>query len=187
MNWLQQLADWIKGLKCWYIVQPWEAAIRVRAGKWVVAIGPGLHLRIPFFDQVFIQNVRQRVLNLPVQTVTTRAGETITLSGVVNWRIADVARIYEKLQAPEDWIYNQVLAAIAEAVFESSGEVIPKEVGEKAQTMLVAGRDAQMGIEIVSVSVTDIARVRTYRLITGEGNTGWSWDRVGGLNQPTVR
>ena len=182
MNWLQQIADWIARLKCWYTVRPWEQAIRIRCGKWVTAISSGFHLRIPFLDEVFTQNVRMRVLNLPVQTVTTRDGVCVTLSGAVKWRISDVRLIYEKLHTPEDWIYNTVLAAVASAVYESQAAALtPSAVGEAAEISL--GETAEMGLEIEGVSLTDFAIVRTYRLISGEGNTGWTWNRVGPLDQ----
>lgn len=176
MNWLQQLSDWFGSLKAWYTVRPWERAIRVRYGRWTVEIGPGLHLRIPLLDQVFVQNVRLRVLNLPVQTVTNSAGETTTLSGVVSWRIRDVRVMYQRLHTPEDWILNTVLAALAEAVYESREPMSPKAAGEIAAA-LIMGPARDVGMEIEQVSVTDLAKVRTYRLITGEGNSGWSWSK----------
>lgn len=183
MNWLQQLAEWIRGLKCWYIVRPWEQAIRVRCGRWIASVEPGLHIRIPFLDEVFIQNVRVRVLNLPVQTVTSKAGITVTLSAVVCWRISDVQLIYEKVHNPEDWIYNVTLSTVASAVFDADRSVTPKQIGEAATRGLIDA--GELGMEIQSVAITDFAMVRTYRLISGEGNTGWSWSRVGSLETAT--
>lgn len=178
-NWLQQIAEWIKGLRCWYIVRPWEQGINVRCGRWVFNATPGFHIRLPFLDEVFIQNVRLRVVNLPVQTVTNKEGLTTTVSAVVSWRIADVRKLYEKLHTPEDWIYNTALSAVAEVMFSTTGETDPKSIGDAAAKALADGR--ALGIVIESVAITDFARVRTYRLISGEGNTGWSWNRVGAL------
>ena len=181
MNWLQQIADWLNRVRFWYTVRPWEQAIRVRCGRWIVAISPGLHFRIPLLDEVFCQNVRQRVLNLPVQTVTTADGKAVTLSGAVRWRIADVELIYQKLHTPEDWIYNTVLAAIGDTVFSATSAISPAMVGDAA-TVAVQAQAFKMGLEIEAVSITDFAMVRTYRLISGEGNTGWTWNRVGPLD-----
>jgi len=186
MNWLQQLAEWFGRFKCWYIVRPWEMAIRVRLGRWTATVPPGFHIRLPLVDEVFVQNVRLRVVNLPVQTVTDKQGTTITLSGSVRWRVSDVRQLYEKLHTPEDWIYNTVLAVLAEAVFESDGELAPIELGKKASGVLKE-QSNDSGIEIDCVSVTDFARVKTFRLISGEGNTGWSWTRVGPLEVPHTR
>lgn len=125
--------------------------------------------------------MRLRVLNLPVQTVTNRAGETTTLSGVVSWRIRELGAMYERLHTPEDWILNTVLAALAEAVYESREPLSPKLAGEIAAALLI-GKARDVGMEIEQVSVTDLAKVRTYRLINGEGNSGWSWSRIGSLD-----
>jgi len=187
MNWLQQLSNWLASLKCWYTVQPWEQAIRVRCGKHVTRVASGLRVRIPFFDRVYVQNVRERVLNLPVQSVTTKAGECITLSGTVGWRLADVKIAYEQLHNPDDWILNTALAAIAETVYQSTGECSPESVGAEAMRRLQTkdfGRTR--GIEIWNISITDLSKVRTYRLITGEGDIRWSPGRVGLLENPAA-
>lgn len=180
MNWLQQIAEWLSRFKCWYIVRPWEQGIRVRCGKWVAPLSPGLLFRIPLLDEVFVQNTRQRVLNLPTQTVTTKTGITVTLSGVVSWRVSDVRTLYDKLHTPDDWIYNTVLSALAQAVSEFDGTITPKEAAEQALERLK--QPTCVGIEISGVSITDFAIVRTYRLISGEGNSGWTWNRVGALD-----
>lgn len=180
MNWFEHLTGWIGRMKCWYFVRPWEAGILVRCGRWVTPVGPGLHVRLPFFDEVFVQNTRLRVLNLPVQTVTARDGRTFTLSGSVRWRIADVHLAYEKLHTPEDWILNAVLATIAEAIHTESEPPTPSSVSAAAERRLAEARE--LGLEIDGVAVTDFVAVRTYRLITGEGNTGWTWNRVGPLD-----
>ncbi len=181
-NWLQQIAEWLKGLRCWYIVRPWEEGISVRCGRWVFDALPGLHLRIPFVDEVFVQNTRLRSLNLPVQTVTNREGATITVSAVVQWRISNVKLLYGRVHVPEDWIYNTALSAIAEVMFGMGIDSDPKSIGDAASKALASG--IELGLIIESVAITDFARVRTYRLISGEGNTGWSWNRVGPLEQP---
>lgn len=179
MNWLQQLGEWLSRLRFWFTVRPWESGIDVRCGRWIYDLQPGVHLCIPFFDEVFVQNMRLRVLNLPVQTVTNRSGDTVTLSAIVRWRIANVRLIYEQLHNPEDWIYNAVLSAIATTVHEMTTAVDVASIGQAATAAL---KDAhQVGIEIQGISITDIARVKTFRLITGEGNAGWSWNRIGPL------
>ena len=55
----------------WVIVAPWEQGLRVRAGKHVLLLKPGLHVRIPYIDQVFIQSSRLRIVHLAMQTVLT--------------------------------------------------------------------------------------------------------------------
>lgn len=51
---LGRLVSW------WFVVLPWEQAVRVRAGSRVRLYGAGLHFRVPFIDYVWLQNTRRR-------------------------------------------------------------------------------------------------------------------------------
>ena len=53
----------------WVIVQPWESCLRVRLGRHVALLAPGVHWRIPYVDQAYRQSVRLRIAHLPTQTV----------------------------------------------------------------------------------------------------------------------
>jgi hypothetical protein len=51
---VKQIIEALKGLLVWWVtVAPWERALRVRLGKRVTLLGPGVHLRIPVADRVF--------------------------------------------------------------------------------------------------------------------------------------
>lgn len=50
---------------CVYSVQPSENAIVMRFGKFHSTSTPGLHVRVPFLDQVLIANMRERTIRLP--------------------------------------------------------------------------------------------------------------------------
>lgn len=101
----------------WAIVAPWELALRVRLGRHVRQLQPGVHLRIPFVDTVHKQSVRLRVTNLRTQTVVTKDGRPLTLAGTLGYAVADIERLYQTLHHAEDTIENiaqQALAGIAE-------------------------------------------------------------------------
>lgn len=183
MSWLRELFDYFARLRFWYVVRPWEQALRIRAGRHVAIMGAGWHWCIPFIDEVLVQNTRLRVLNLPMQTVLSKDGQAITVSGVVSWRIGNLLELYQHLHVPEDWILNSVLALIARTVAGlKAEEVSSAAIGTAARETL--SRCDGNGLLVTSIEITDIARVRTYRLLTGEGNTGWTWNRVGALEAP---
>lgn len=63
MTYIGQLIEFIQRMFVWWvIVQPWEKGIHVRMGKRVKVLNEGIHLRIPFIDQVNIQTTRLRVM-----------------------------------------------------------------------------------------------------------------------------
>src|SRR5687768_9571068 len=85
----QALIDFIRGLKWWTVVNPWERAVRVRAGKWTKVLECGWHWRIPFFDTIWLVNSRLRFAPFPCTTISTVDGKTVTAAGTVGFRIVD--------------------------------------------------------------------------------------------------
>lgn len=169
MNWLSQVAAYIGRLRFWFTVRPWERALRVRLGSRVREFGPGIHVRVPWFDEVLVMNVRIRTCNLPNQSVTAKDGTTITASAVVMWRIVDIEKLWRQLCSPEDWIYNTALPAIAQAITEQSGKALNLgAVGDAALNALLMAKEH--GLEVIQVGVTDLVRAPAFRLIQDQHN-----------------
>jgi regulator of protease activity HflC (stomatin/prohibitin superfamily) len=151
-------------LQWWVSVSPWEAGVRVRAGRHLKALSAGIHLRIPFLDQVFVQTVRMRVATIPTQTVTAADGRTITIGATVGYAIRDVERLYMTLHDAEDTIVNMAARAIADAVASAQPhEMSAAGVGAQATLRLEL---EQYGLADADIRVTDFALVRAYRLIS---------------------
>lgn len=77
-------AEWfrstLESAKFWFMVNPWERAVRVRAGRWSKQIEPGAYFRIPFVDTVTLINTRLRITSTPSITITTMDGKTVTMA-----------------------------------------------------------------------------------------------------------
>lgn len=162
-----QLGQALKSVFQWWIViAPWEQALRVRRGKKVAYLRGGIHLRLPLVDRFFIQSVRLRVADLPIQTVTTQDGQTITLKGQLGYRILDLERLYNTLHAAQATIINLAPMEIADYVAgHQVEECDPRHIASDAQEAL-QGAFRDYGLGNIRVSITDYARVKTYRLIT---------------------
>ena len=162
-----QVSSAIKGLfQWWVLLAPWEQALRVRCGKKVAELGGGLHLRIPLLDRFFVQSVRLRITDCPIQTVTTKDGSTITLKAQLGYRIENLKLLYDTLHDAEGTIMNIAQMEIADHVCENTVvDLGITEIVSAAQDGL-AERLAAYGLGDVSVSITDFAIVKTYRLIT---------------------
>lgn len=155
-------------LRPWVIICPWQQAVRVRLGKWQRVLGPGLHLRIPWADLIFVQSVRLRITALGRQTVTTTDGHTLTFCGAVGYSITNIAKLYTSMHHPDDTILNIAKAAIGAYVWTNRlADCAPKAV----QKAVVDALDLdKFGITVSGIYLTDFAAVRTYRLITNDGD-----------------
>lgn len=159
-EWLSRL---FQGVKAWVVVQPWEKCVRVRLGKQSILFGPGVHLRIPWIDEVYIVNTRLRISSVPAQTITTSDGKTVTVSGIVGFRISEPLVAMLSLQQPESSCAALTLTALSEAIIGSKLELLsPTSIESFALKRL---EQMMYGVTFDFVRVVDFAVVRTYRIL----------------------
>lgn len=157
---IRQLFSW------WIVISPWEQAVRVRLGKYVRVLKAGIHLRIPFIDLIYRQSTRLRFTDLPVQTITTIDGHTVTLSGTIGYTIVDIKKLYETLHHADDTIMNLAQAALAKAVRKRRLEDCDSEaIEEYVSNDVVLDR---YGLGNVQFSLLEFAKVRVFRIIDSQ-------------------
>jgi len=157
------LVNLIKELQCWSVVQPWERAVRVRIGKHAVLWEPGIYFRVPLIDSVKIVNNRMRVYPFPCQTVTTRDGQTLTVAGVVGFRVADPLAAMLKIAQPEMSCAAFAQSAIAEYI--ASRDLANVRIEGIEAAALARLTAVTSGIVFDFVRIVDFAAVKTIRLL----------------------
>lgn len=155
----------------WFVVQPWESAIRVRLGKTRKRVGPGLHFRIPYADVVYRQSTRLRYATTMPQTVSTKDGFALTISGQLGYKIIDLDKLYDTVQQGENAVRAIAQGAIAGYVFEHDlAECSPVDVERGVASKLGL---AEYGLEYAALQLTTFCRVKTYRLIMDNHENAW--------------
>lgn len=143
---------------------PWESGLRVRFGKKVTVMKPGVYLKIPIVDNCYVQTTRLRVITLPVQTLTTLDGKTISLVASGGYSIDDIYKLYNTLFHPEATIINIVMGSIAEYIATSNYEqCTPSQIENNVNGILQKKNDH--GLANLEMRVIGFAIVKTYRLI----------------------
>ena len=167
MEWLNTLIERISDLfKWWVVVAPWERAIRVRCGNRVVEFGAGIHIRVPIIDRFYVQSVRLRTIDTQAQTVTTCDGHALTFSGVIQYSITDLMRLYDTLHQPDDTIIDVASAVASQYVSERTRqEISPEGLGAYVTYRMDLGG---YGLDGGAFKVVDFAFVRTYRLLSAQ-------------------
>lgn len=160
------ITRFIRQFRLWFLVMPWEQAIRVRLGKHKTVLKTGWHWRLPFIDRVYVQNMRLRGDVMTPQTMSTADGKTLTVGLMVLFSIGDILKVYETMNQPEDVIQNLVSGCAAEYVRENhSTEITPKDL----EASIIEQADlSSLGLIDIQVRVSDFAFVKTYRLIQGQ-------------------
>jgi hypothetical protein len=171
MEWLQTVFDrFAEAFRWFYILQPWEQALRIRAGKWTVKHTGGIHFKVPYIDYIFKQNCRLRITDVPNQSVTTLDDYTITFAGGLRYKVRDVEPLYTKLHMAEDTISTYVQGILTQKIAWSRYDDCEPEKLMSHVDSEMAAQLIEWGLEDFEFILTDFAKVKTYRFITGDLN-----------------
>ena len=175
MNQVQQFFEYIFDIiKIFIIIQPWQTGIRVRCGKKIKKLTGGIYFRLPYFDSVFVQESRLRVVEVSMQTLTSKDLKTLTLNSSFGYTIQDIETLYETIYHPEVTLQNIAMSEVANFIFANKIEdITPESLGDAVLQKLEA---KNYGISFEYFKITNFAVVKTYRLIQ---DTSWSHE---GLN-----
>lgn len=165
---MRQLVELLKQLRPWITIAPWEHGVRTRAGRHACLLKPGLHFAIPLLDYVIVRNVRRRAINIPLQTVTTRDGACVSIAGGLAYEVEDLLKVYHHLYGVDDALTQEAHAAIAfELEHRTVNELSPIDLAAAVERQLSA-RLKECGITGFRVFISDMVRVKTYRLIADQ-------------------
>lgn len=171
IEFLQKIAEFLKNFWPLFVVLPWEAAVRARAGKHVALLGPGVHWRIPFFDVLTLVNTRMRFVHSDLQALSTKDGSTLTASFTVGFRITDPLTATMRLHRPERAVSSMVNGYLAEVVAATDRASLTPEYA--AKHVLERLKTEAIGYEFEVCQPGDFGYIRTYRLIQQHGSAGW--------------
>lgn len=174
MNLVQQMQALLKSIfQWWATISPWEQGVRVRAGKRVSLLGPGIHLRIPLLDVFYIQPIRVRAQFIQSQTLTTIDGKAISLASALQFEIKDLLVLYRTVHNAHDAVEQKVQGAIAKYI--SRIKLTDIDVKSLESFVEESLRLDDFGLKVNSFSITNFIVVKPYRFVSGEmgGYTGY--------------
>lgn len=164
MNFVKDIIDYIAKLFTWWvIVLPWEQGVRVTLGKRLILMSSGVYLKLPLIHTVFVQEKRLRVINLPIQTVSSKDGFALTISCSVGYSIIDIVKLYNALYQPDMTITNIVTSKVSEYI--SANDLVGCKPQEIEQHLNQAMSQTDYGLKYEYVRVINFAHVKTFRLI----------------------
>lgn len=153
----------VKILQWWFTVMPWEQALLIRKGKNVRLLGAGLYLKVPFIDTAYIQTTRMRMIDTPMQTVSTKDGNTVTIKSVIGYSIDNIELLYNKLYHPEMTLNSMSMGFVGEFIRKSlMNEITPSSIEQYVNSNITT---SDYGLKDLTIKITTFAIVKTFRLI----------------------
>lgn len=172
LDWLQPVLDFIKSLRFIHVVEPWEGAIHLRAGRVKRVLASGWYFTMPVLDSVLCANVTRRPLDIGPLPLTTKDGHNVTVSAVCTYEVEDVEAFLTKCEDAKEAVHDCASGALAHAVLAHDWAEVPTEPFIGAVCVRVRRRCKRYGIRVHSLEWTGVAQTRPMALwmVGGHGN-----------------
>lgn len=158
INWVDQLLPVI-------IIPSYEEGVQLRFGKFKQVLHPGIHFKLPFLDEILHQHVVVTTLSLPAQSLYTLDKQNFVVKGVVKYKIADVKTFLLEVYDAKDALSDMTMSIIKNIVISIPAEKCIDQDLDNLLTKKVRVEAKKWGVDIQQVTLTDVAPIRSYRLI----------------------
>jgi len=147
-----------------FIVNQWEVAIKLFLGEIVdTDYKPGLHWKIPIFNNVDTFDARIQTMDSRPERFLTAEKKDVIVDYFAKWRIANVAQYFRSTGGSEERTAKLLQERINTSLRDEFGKRTVQEVisGERAEIMALLTKDAdnkaaELGVEILDVRVKRI-------------------------------
>ena len=152
------------GLSSLFTVSETEYAIKFQLGRIVrMDYQPGIHLKLPFVNNVRKFDRRILTLDTPAEQMLTSEQKFVDVDAFVKWKIVDVARFYTSTQGNELVALNRLEQIIKEGLRNqiATHTLVDVVSAERVNIMLDIARLAndatsEFGIDVVDVRIKSI-------------------------------
>jgi regulator of protease activity HflC (stomatin/prohibitin superfamily) len=162
------IINFITLFQFWTVLEPYQRGVRIRLGRWVVELGPGLHFVIPLrVDNCIVENVVIETMRLKPQSLTTRDGKSIVVSSVVTFTIEDIRKFLLEVEGRNTIIEDSGYGATSNFVMHRSWSELNamEDVGNEL-AKVVRRQCKRYGVNVLTVQVVDFIQCRSIRLMT---------------------
>lgn len=182
LAWFGQFMQWIgKLIPRWELLDATEGAVkfegfflpayfrRFKGDVRITVCGPGIHWWWPATTSFQQYPTVFQTDNLPSQTMETSDGVSITVGGMISYRVSDLGKLLPRCHSAVKVVQVITLAAIHATCCKMSWEQLRTE--QRKGTLNTKLRNTarksleDFGIEVEDCMLTDLVRTRVFRLI----------------------
>lgn len=169
MSFLEQLLDLIRDfwdrIFPFSIVPQYESGLVLRFGLFNRPANSGLVWKWPIIEEVITCRNTTTTMNVNPQTLTTKDGKNVIVSSIVKYKVVDpkifLLEVEDAFDAIADICQGETKRLIVERTWdECTSNDLDNEIQKKTKN-----RAKQWGIDVDLVTITELAIVRSYRLL----------------------
>lgn len=168
-----------------YVVGEGHAASLSRFGRVEASgIGPGLHFKVPFVQDVSVYDTREIISQAEPGDCKTRDGHAVRVGFHVHWQIADPATYFnatsgDELQATQQMealIRNALRSEVADNDLSALLAATSQGMGAKVRSAVGAELRGKLGIDVLGVGIGRVlppedALASVYKRMTTEAQS----------------
>jgi len=169
MSFLEQLLDLIRDfwdrIFPFSIVPQYESGLVLRFGLYHRQPKSGFVWKWPFIEEVITCRNTTTTMNVEPQTLTTKDGKNVIVSSIVKYRIVDpkifLLEVEDAFDAIADICQGETKRLIVDRTWdECTTNDLDNEIQKKTKSSA-----KRWGIDVDLVTITELAIVRSYRLL----------------------
>ena len=154
------------------VINQTDQGLRLRFGKFKEQLEPGFHWKVPFVDEILSHTVLWTTYSTPAQSLTTKDGKDVVIKMIIKYRVVDIKtfllEVWDAIDAISDMTQGIGFDIVKGKTWEDlQNEDLKKEITKKART-----EAKRWGIEIETVTLSDLAKIRSIRLLNDMGSLG---------------
>jgi len=159
------LIEWWGQILPFIIIRDYEEAVLLRFGRFNQVLLPGIHFKVPFFDEVIDQHVVVTTLSLDAQSLYTKDKQNIVVKGVIKYKISDVKIFLLEVFDAQDALSDMSQSIIKNVIMSMTMDECTDSELDNTLTKKVRVEARKWGVDIQQVTLTDLAPIRSFRLI----------------------
>jgi regulator of protease activity HflC (stomatin/prohibitin superfamily) len=147
------------GLGSTKLINEGNEALVERLGRYRKKLTPGLHLIVPVFDTIVMEDtIREQILDIKPQKIITADNVYLEVDGVVNWRIIDMVKSFYKIDDIQVALANLATVELRANLADRTLEQVNGSRVEMNQTLLnVLNNTASgWGVEIIRFDIQSV-------------------------------
>ena len=140
------------------INKEWERALVFRLGRYTREIGPGLHFKLPFIENIIRRDMRTRAIDMPKQAAITHDNISIVIDAVMLMRVIDAKKSIIEIEDYRYAIQQRAQTALRNMVGTFDFDNLLSRRRDIAQQLkdVVDKESGEWGIDIRSVELQNI-------------------------------
>ena len=168
MTYISKILDFlIRAMPRLATIEPNEAGVFLRFGKYKRTLPAGMYFCYPIVDLVRKLDITPQVINLPDQSVTSKDGVSYAASGAVEYSIKDARKALLCVQNFDASLQNLAMGAIFEFINgRPSAGCTDGDALNAAVSKAVRASVHRWGLDVTSVYLHELSQCKVYRLMS---------------------